>query len=176
MDFARELDEVRTFLTQRGFRVAVIGGVALAAYGNPRLTLDLDVVTDAAAQDALVEMMEARGFTTLHRSVGYSNHKHPDPRRGRVDVMYIRDDTAEHVFASVRELIGPSGRPIHVPKPEHLIAMKVQAIRDAPERMGQDLVDIGYLLRLDGVNMEEARGYFVRAGLEEQWNELAREL
>ena len=65
MDFAREHDEVRTFLTARGFRVAVIGGVALAAYGNPRLTLDLDVVTDAAAQDTLVEMMEAEGFATL---------------------------------------------------------------------------------------------------------------
>jgi len=30
--------------------MAVIGGVALAAYGHPRLTLDLDVVTDAGAQ------------------------------------------------------------------------------------------------------------------------------
>jgi hypothetical protein len=45
VDFARELDELRSFLTSRGFRVAVIGGVALAAYGRPRLTIDLDVVT-----------------------------------------------------------------------------------------------------------------------------------
>lgn len=176
MDFATELDEVRTFVADRGFRLAVIGGVALAAYGHPRLTLDLDVVTESAAQDALVARMEEAGFVTLHRSTGYSNHRHPDPRRGRVDVMYVRDDTAERVFESARVLSGPAGRPILVPKPEHLIAMKVRAMLDAPERMWQDLVDIGFLLRIDGVNIEEARGYFVRAGLEEKWHELARAL
>jgi hypothetical protein len=176
VDFATELDEVRTFVADRGFRLAVIGGVALAAYGHPRLTLDLDVVTESAAQDALVARMEEAGFVTLHRSTGYSNHRHPDPRRGRVDVMYVRDDTAERVFESARVLSGPAGRPILVPKPEHLIAMKVRAMLDAPERMWQDLVDIGFLLRIDGVNIEEARGYFVRAGLEEKWHELARAL
>jgi hypothetical protein len=50
--------------------------------------------------------------------------------------------------------------------------MKVQAMKDAPERTWQDLVDIAYLLRLEGVNRDEVRGYFVRAGLEERWREL----
>jgi len=176
VDFAGELDTVREFLAERGFRLAVIGGVALAAYGHPRLTLDLDVVTDSAAQDALVARMEESGFVTLHRSAGYSNHRHADPRRGRVDVMYVRDETANRVFASTRELPGPGGRPMLVPKPEHLIAMKVRAMKDAPERMWQDLADVGYLLRIDGVDVEEARGYFARAGLEEKWDELARAL
>ena len=70
--------------------------------------------------------------------------------------------------------MSPGGRLIPVPKPEHLIAMKVQAIRDAPERGLQDMVDIAYLLQLDGVDREEVRGYFVRAGLEERWHELTR--
>jgi hypothetical protein len=54
--------------------------------------------------------------------------------------------------------------------------MKVQAIKNAPERMWQDLADIGYLLRVDGVDREEVGGYFRRAGLEEKWHELARAL
>lgn len=176
MDFAGEFEAVRSFLTERGYRVAVIGGVALAAYGHPRLTLDLDLVTDAAAQADVVEMMEARGFATLYRSPGYTNHRHEERRHGRVDFMYIRDTTAETVFASVRHLPGPEGRPIPVPRPEYLIAMKVKAIGDAPERMWQDLADIGFLLRLENVDREEARGYFVRAGLEEKWRELERAL
>ena len=176
MDFAGEFEAVRAFLAERGYRVAVIGGVALAAYGHPRLTLDLDVVTDAAAQAEVVEMMEARGFSTLHRSPGYSNHRHDERRHGRVDFMYVRDTTADQVFASVRQLPGPSGRPIPVPRPEHLIAMKVRAIADAPERMWQDLADIGFLLRLQQVDREEARGYFIRAGLEEKWREIEQGL
>jgi len=155
VDFAREFDAVRSFLTDRGFRVAVIGGVALAAYGHPRLTLDLDIVTEAAGQEALVRMMEANGFITLHRSEGYSNHRHPDRIRGRVDVMYVRGETADRLFASMRDLPGPGGNSIPVPKPEHLIAMKVRSIKDAPERTWQDLADIGYLLRIDGVDRAE---------------------
>jgi len=71
VDFARELDVVERFLVTERFRIAVIGGVALTAYGHLRMTLDLDVVTEAAAQDALVAFMESQGFVTLlreHRS------------------------------------------------------------------------------------------------------------
>jgi hypothetical protein len=156
--------------------MAVIGGVALAAYGSPRMTLDVDLVTDSHAQDALVAFMESQGFATLHRSAGYSNHLHANPARGRVDVMYVRGATAEQVFGAVRQMPGPGGRLIPIPKPEHLIAMKVQAVRDAPERTWHDLSDIRHLLRLDGVDLAEARGYFKRAGLTEHWHELTRTL
>jgi hypothetical protein len=176
VDFARELEELRGFLAQRGFRCAVIGGVALAAYGHPRLTLDLDVVTEAGAQEALVPFMESRGFVTLHRSSGYSNHRHPERSRGRVDVMYVRGDTADRLFEAVRERAGPGGRSIPIPSPEHLIAMKVHAMKNAPDRMWQDLADVGYLLRLEEVDRETVRGYFERAGLEEKWRELAQGL
>jgi len=176
VDFAGELHAVRAWLVQGGFRVAVIGGVALTAYGHPRMTLDLDIVTDASAQESFVAFMESRGFVTLHRSSGYSNHLHAERDRGRVDVMYVRNETADRLFASAKELPGPQGRPIVVPKPEHLIAMKVQAMKDAPERVWQDLVDVAYLLGVEGVDRDEVRGYFVRAGLEQRWRELDRGL
>jgi hypothetical protein len=174
VDFAHELDVVEGFLANEGFRSAVIGGVALTAYGHPRMTLDLDLVTDAAAQDSLVAFMESQGFLTLHRSSGYSNHRHIERNRGRVDFMYVQGETAHKLFASAKELPGPGGRSILVPKPEHLIAMKVQAMKDAPERTWQDLVDIAYLFRLDGVNRDEVRQYFERAGLVEKWYELTQ--
>ena len=47
---------------------------------------------------------------------------------------------------------------------------------DAPDRTWRDLADISYLIRLDGVNLGEVRGYFARAGLEEKWRELERGL
>jgi hypothetical protein len=176
VDFASELEEIGTFLTDAGFTSAVIGGVALAAYGHPRMTLDLGLVTHANAQDMVVSFMVSRGFETLHKSTGYSNHLHTDPRRGRVDFMYVRGETADRLFADVRSMPGPGGRAITVPRPEHLIAMKVQAMKDAPERTWQDMADIAFLLTLDGVNREEARGYFERQQFGARWNELERGL
>lgn len=174
MDFRGELVEIGAFLATAGAPLAVIGGVALAAYGHPRMTLDLDVVTSGVVQDALIGFMERRGFETLHRSSGYSNHRHADRRRGRVDVMYVRGETARRLFAGLRQLPGPGGHLIAVPRPEHLIAMKLQAMRDAPERTLQDLADVAYLLGLDGVDRDEARGYFEKNGLGERWRELER--
>jgi hypothetical protein len=175
VDFVAELSAVGEFLAARGFRSAVIGGVALAAYGHPRMTLDLDMVTEMQAQEGLVAFMESRGFTTLHRSTGYSNHRHPERRHGRVDFMYVQGRTSELLFGALRHLPGPGGMLVAVPRPEHLIAMKVQAMKDAPERTWQDLVDIGYLLGVPGVNVEEARGYFLKAGLDDRWRELTNE-
>ena len=176
MDFAGVLDRVDGFLTERGWRFALVGGVALAVYGNPRLTMDLDVVTEVGAQGALVAWMEAAGYATLHRSSGFSNHRHPSPDRGRVDFIYVRDETAAKLFAGVVVAPGPGDRPVPVPRKEHLIAMKVQAMKNDPTRTLQDLADVSYLLKLPGTNRDEARDFFVKAGLLERWEELARGL
>ena len=176
MDFALTFADIRVALERRGVRVSVIGGLALAAYGHQRSTLDLDLVVDGDAQDEALEVMESLGFRTLHRSSGYSNHLNEDPARGRVDIVYVRDTTRDRVFTGVRTLPGPAGIAIPVPSPEHLIAMKVHAIGNAPERLWQDMADIAFLVRLDGVDRDVVRGYFEKAGLGDKWRELASHL
>ncbi len=172
MNFGRTFGGIETALRERGVRVAIIGGVALAVYGHPRTTLDLDLVTEGDAQDDVIALMESLGFETLHRSTGYSNHLHPDAARGRIDFVYVRGATLEQLFDGVRTLPGPGGLSVSVPRPEHLIAMKVHAIRNAPDRLWQEMADIGFLVRLDGVDREQVRGYFEKANLMERWREL----
>jgi hypothetical protein len=173
MDFGAVLAELAATLERGGHRYAVIGGVALAALGLARTTLDLDLVTEAAAQDDAVRWLEERGYETLHRSAGYSNHVHRDPRLGRVDLVYVGGDTAERLFAASRELAGPGGTRIPVPHPEHLVAMKVLAMKNDPGRRFQELADIRFLLRLPGVDREAVRQHFLRHGLLEHYDALA---
>ena len=175
VDFAATIDRVESLLAPGKWRWAIAGGVALAAYGHPRMTLDVDIVTERAAQSVLVPAVEAAGYKTPYVSEGFSNHRHDDPAFGRLDVIYVNAATADRLFADTRELAGPGGRPVRVPKPEHLIAMKLQAIQNAPERTWQDLADIGYLLSVDGVDRAEAQRYFDKAGLMERWHELGRQ-
>lgn len=52
--------------------------------------------------------------------------------------------------------------------------MKVQAIKNAPERVWQDMADIAFLLKLDGIDRAEAKHYFERAGLRELWSHVDR--
>lgn len=176
MDFARVYDRVASHLEARGFAVAVVGGLGLQAYGIGRATFDIDLVTAAEAQTDLVAFLEAEGYETLHRSPSYSNHLHPRSEAGRLDFIYVDPETGRRLFAGCRPLLELGARRALVPRPEHLVAMKAQAVKNDPSRALQDLADVLALLRLPGTDLDEARGYFERAGLPGEWDEVRRRL
>lgn len=176
MDFAGVLTDLAHFLDDRGCRWALVGGVALAALGRGRTTLDLDLVVDAEVQATLVTFLEAAGYETLHRSSGFSNHLHADPRRGRVDLIYVDRATGDQMFPRARPVEGPGGTRVLVPRPEHLAAMKVAAMKDDPSRTLQEMLDVQFLLRLPGVDRAEVRGYFERQGLADRFDEIVATL
>ena len=176
MNFGMVLGLVSGFLEERGYRHALIGAVALAAHGLLRTTQDLDLIVESSAQADLVRFLESRGYETLHRSSGYSNHSHPDPAWGRIDFVYVQGETSDRLFSACSLLRGPGDIEIPVPRPEHLAALKVVALKNAPSRELQDLADIRYLLTLPGVDRIEVRGYFERHGLESRFDEIERTL
>jgi hypothetical protein len=175
VDFARVLDTMADFFERSRHRYAVAGAFALHAYGLSRGTFDLDFVTQAEAQVDLVVFLESLGYETLYRSAGYSNHLHAMPELGRVDIIYVAGETSERLFREARSMPGPGGRSIPVPRPEHLAAMKVQAMKNDPQRTHHDLDDIRFLLGLPGVDEAAVRGYFERAGLIGRYEELNRD-
>jgi hypothetical protein len=176
MDFAEVFQTVRNFLDDMGIRYAVIGGVALASYGFVRNTEDLDLVVEASGQAAIIQFLESRGYKTLHRSTGYSNHLHSDPALGRIDFVYMGEETSRRLFAESRLVKGTVGDLIPLPKPEHLAAMKVLAIKNDPSRTLQDLADIRFLITLPGVDGAEIRRYFERNGMQESLHDLEKTL
>ena len=167
------LKRIAEHLDTQGAPCALVGGLGLAALGLPRATLDLDLLVAAEAQDSLIDFMERLGYETLHRSTGYSNHLHEDESLGRVDFIYVRGRTRERIFSAATEMPGPHGVRVLVPRPEHLAAMKVQAMKSDPRRRHQDLADIARLLELPGIDRKEIRGYFDQHGLGARWDDLA---
>ena len=174
MEFGRVLDTVAGFFERTAFRYAVIGAFGLHAYGLNRATFDVDFVTQSDAQRELLAFFESLGYETLHVSPGYSSHLHALAELGRIDIVYVSGDTSRLLFDQCRTMPGPGGRSVPVPRPEHLAAMKVQAMRNDPERVLRELDDIRFLLRLPGIDEEEIRGYFERAGLRERYDEIKR--
>lgn len=173
MDFARVLDSVARFLDEHGFRYALVGAFALSAYGHSRATQDIDFAVEATAQRDLVSFLESLGYETIHCSEGYSNHVHALPELGRVDVIYVGEPTAMRLFEGAT-VVTVSGKTIRVPRPEHLAAMKVLAMKNDPARTFQEMADLQYILGLPGVDAEEIRAYFERYGLLERYDEIRR--
>src|SRR6476469_4907150 len=167
------LGVVTDFLDGKEVRHAVIGGVALIAYGLPRTTLDLDFIVERSVQNDLIIFLESQGYKTLHRSSGYSNHIHPDPLLwGSLDVVYISGETSQELFAACRTMTGPGGLQIRVPRPEHLAALKVTAMKNDPARQLQDMADVRFLLRMPGVDRSLIRNYFDRQGMRDKFDDI----
>jgi hypothetical protein len=68
------------------------------------------------------------------------------------------------------------GVTVSVPKPEHLAAMKVHAMKNDPNRTFREMADIQVFATLPGVDRQEIRRYFDAAGLMERFHELERSL
>lgn len=159
-------------LDERGHPRAVVGALALHAYGHSRATFDLDIVTVSTAQADLVGLLRELGYETLHVSAGYSSHQHVDADWGGVDVVYVDEETAALLFPSCPRRLRLGDREVPVPRAEHLAAMKVQAMRNDPSRLLADLADVQYLMGLPGTDRDEVRGYFEKAGLAEWYDRL----
>ncbi|HEX8252653.1 MAG TPA: hypothetical protein VF846_05870 [Thermoanaerobaculia bacterium] len=165
MKFDEVLRTFAGFFEREGIRYAVAGGVAVHAWGHSRTTQDIDFAVDGNEQQRIIAFAESIGYTTLYASNGYSNHEHPSETFGRVDLLYLYGTTAERLFAEAGSRLVAGDIAAPVTKPEHLIAMKVQAIKNAPRRVSIDVPDIEFLLRLPGVDRAAVRDYFDRAGL-----------
>lgn len=174
MDFVAVLTRLAKFFDAEKIRFAVIGGVGIGSYGLSRTTVDLDLVVEASAQEELIRFLESLGYETLYRSTGYSNHDHPQPAQGGIDIVYVGDETGRKIFEAARILEGPGGMRILVPSPEHLIAMKVVAMKNDPSRTYQDMADIKFLLTLPNVDREQVRSQFAKHGLLERYLELEK--
>jgi hypothetical protein len=172
MDFEQVLDLVAQFFDERRRPWAVIGGLAMVAYGLGRTTLDVDILASASDQDALVGCLEIEGYETVHRSSGFSNHRHDDAGFGQVDVVYVRGATEEALFAGIESRSVGTGRRIPVPRPEHLAALKAFAIRNDPRRVAGELEDIRFLVRLDDTDTKAVHDAFRRYGLERLLDQL----
>lgn len=175
LDFGKVLDVVSGFLEEKGVRYAVIGGVALATYGLFRTTLDLDLLVESSAQDEIVQFLESIGYKTLHRSSGYSNHRHPDPNWGSIDFVYVGGETSRSLFEDLELRPGPRGLRIPLPQPEHLVALKIVAMKNDPARRSQDMADIRFLLHLPDTDRTAVKDYFDRHGMSEQFDELEKD-
>jgi hypothetical protein len=169
------LSIVSGFFEQNGAAFAVIGAFGLHAYGRSRATQDIDFVTQARVQPKLIASLENLGYETLYRSQGYSYHLHDDPSMGRVDFVYVEGETGRKLFERKGTTLRLWKISVPVPQAEHLVAMKVQAMKNDPERTLQEMADIGFLLTLPGIDQEAVREYFEKAGLVVVYEEIRKQ-
>jgi len=153
-------------LTELGAEFALVGGLAVAAWAEPRITRDVDMavaVGSDAEAEATVFAMRERGYevVTLLDHVptgrlGTVRLNWPGPVPLLVDLLFTSSGIEGEIVAAARqrtiapELTGP------VACPGHLVAMKL--LSRNPETRWQDHGDLVALSAvIDGADVAEAR-------------------
>ena len=90
--------------------------------------------------------------------------------------MYIEGATAAKIFSSTENRLILNGLELPVVSAEHLVAMKLFAIQNNPDRKFKDLADIKEILRNTKYNKKRIKEYFVKYGQESYFDEIAKEI
>jgi hypothetical protein len=168
------IEKLTGFFAKEKIEYALIGAFALQAYGYVRATQDIDFVVRGESQERIIRFLETLGYETSYRSSGFSNHVHPIPNLGQIDFVYVEAETASKLFSQTKpaSIIGDFSVP--VVRLEHLIALKVFAMKNDPQRSFREMADIQQLMSLASANVDidEVRGYFEKYGQLEKFHEL----
>jgi len=170
MEFDLVLRTFIEFFEREEIPYAVIGGVAVHAWGRLRSTKDIDFAVPLSDQKRIIAYAEQLGYETLNITSGYSNHVNADVRYGRVDFMYLDPTSAAGIFGAAVEKPLMENTTGMVASAEHLAMMKALAMKNFPHRALFEGDDVRVLLETPGVDRESVRDYFERQGLLELFN------
>lgn len=126
----------------------VIGGRAMQSYGMDRMTYDADCVINAADEPRLRNALAVVGYVfepCEPPRATFSRYNHLARLRPVVDAMLTDADTFSKLFAGSR-LMPINDSLVRVAAPLHLVAMKLHALKQQPERAYKDWPDICHLL------------------------------
>lgn len=172
MNFERVISHVAQHVQNAEVPIFLIGGLAMHAYDLARLTTRIDFLTRDDQRVGIVSFMEKSGYETLRSGGGFSNHLHPEEEWGRVDFVYSSEETVEKMLDAVTARVRIGDFDIPVPSPDHLIAMKVLAMRNEPRRTLIEMADIQHLMSLPRTDLKQVRGYFEKYGLLRRYDEI----
>ena len=175
MKFKKTFQLLIDFFERERIDYALIGAFALKAYGYTRATQDVDFIARQKDQKKIIANLESLGFETLYSSTGYSNHVHPLSGLGRIDFVYVKGDTAESIFKEAVRILLFDNLTVPVVRPEHIVALKVFAMKNDPDRALREMADIKELLNLPEINLQEVQKYFKKYGQMERYYDIVGE-
>lgn len=164
INLRKTLEKSHTILSEQGISHALIGGFALAVYGQHRATVDIDFLADGNKKELIKSSFLKNGFLLNHESdevLQFSGS-------GFVDILLANRPLSQKML---KQAIKNQELGVYVLRPEDIIGLKIQAYKNDSARELQDKADIQKLLQLQNLDFELVKTY---ADLFQEWNTIER--
>ncbi len=175
MDFKFVTEKLLAAFEDAGVNYALMGGFAMGLLGGSRSTIDIDFLVNRDDMDKVDGIMQQLGYECKHKSENVSQYISNLRVMGEVDFLHAFRDASLEMLQRVEEKEIFSGAlKIKVVRPEDLIGLKVQAIKNDPLRELTDMADIEILLSLHCKTLDWAmiEEYFKLFDMEDDYNRL----
>ena len=151
----------------------VIGGYAVAAHGYSRLTFDIDILVRRVDKEVWHERCLKAGLRCIGRSNSFSQYDGSDKR---LDLMLVDEQS---FYKMDYDCITQDYNQIQtkVVGLDHLIALKLHALKNAPEhRVSKDFNDIEMLAKHHGLQLksDHYKRHFLKYGTGQIYETLLR--
>jgi predicted nucleotidyltransferase len=147
--FARLDEATRT----QGLSFLIIGGHAVNAHGFARFTRDLDLLICRTDVEKWLAALKTDGYTVKHDGGNFLQLSATAKDAAPVDFMLVNEPTFLQMKAAATE-VQIQDLSFLVPCLDHLLALKVHALKHGPSRRGyKDLVDVLSLVDANRINV-----------------------
>ncbi len=170
MDFKQVTKVLLTAFDKEQVRYALIGGLALGAWGIPRGTVDIDFLVHRDDMQKVHAFMTEMEYERRYHTENVSQYVSSLKIFGEVDFLHaFRETTVAMLKRAEDREIFSGALTIKVLKIEDLIGLKVQAIASDKKRKTVDLPDIESLISLyrEEIEWSHIKEYFTLFGFNE---------
>ncbi len=159
INLRKTLNDAHMALQTAGISHALIGGFALASYGQHRATSDIDLLADGSKKQLIKNELIKNGFTLRHESAEVLQFE----GTGFLDILLANRPLSLEMLSRANL---DSDLNVYILKPEDLIGLKIQAYKNDATRELQDKADIQKLLLLPNLEINIIQKY---ADLFNEW-------
>ena len=169
-------DAIHQEAARRKLRFLLIGGLAVNHYGYSRETADLDFFISRNERAEWLELLAAFGYKNFHDGGSFIQYEAPDKSAWPVDLMLVQEKSFATIFgvSLEAEFFGVKTR---VPSLEHLIALKLHALKNTRmHRFLKDFLDVENLIRINRVDVrsQTIRELFDKYGTQDLYEKISR--
>lgn len=146
MEFKTVLSRLLKAFEEQNIRYALIGGFAMGLWGMGRTTVDLDFLVNRDDMDKVDSIMTSLGYECRYRSENVSQYISPLKVFGEVDFLHAFREASLQMIQRAKEKEIFGNMKIRCLIPEDIIGLKLQAIKNNPERRQAEMEDIMFLV------------------------------
>lgn len=150
MDVLKTLNRLSA---ETGLKFLVIGGLAINAHGYERVTSDIDLLVRKEDREAWGNLMSSIGYRVHHEQEAFTQFTASEGATWPVDLMFVNQQTFTKMFPEAVE-VEMKGMEFRVPALEHLIALKLHALKNThSKRQLKDLLDVVWLVDINHIDV-----------------------